>query len=126
MSLRQAKPTFDIATLLDNDGKIQVAALVAALNIDRRTLATIAGLPRTTLTKTAGPRPQAVEERLREIVDILATVVPWSGSPQQALAWYRAQPLPGFGHLTAQDLVKNCRAAAVKTHLAAIAAGGYA
>lgn len=44
----------------------------------------------------------------------------------QAFAWYRAQPLPSFGDRTAEDLVKEGRAEAVRRHLARIAAGGYA
>jgi hypothetical protein len=45
---------------------------------------------------------------------------------QQAFAWYRSQPLPSFGDLTAEDLVKEGRAEDVKAYLNRIGAGGYA
>jgi hypothetical protein len=43
-----------------------------------------------------------------------------------AFAWYRSQPLPPFGDQTAEDLVKEGRAEAVKTYLNRIALGGCA
>jgi hypothetical protein len=122
----QKRSTFDAATLVDADGIVDVAAVIAAFLIDRRTLASIAGLPRGALAETARPRSPVAEARLREIVDILVRVTPWAGSPPQALAWYRAQPLAGFGGTTAQKLVRQGHADAVKAHLETVADGGYA
>jgi hypothetical protein len=45
---------------------------------------------------------------------------------QQALAWYRATPIPALGDLTAEAAVKAGHAAAVRTYLDGIAAGGHA
>lgn len=53
-------------------------------------------------------------------------MLPWAGSAPQAFAWYRAQPLPSFGDRTAEDLVKEGQAEAVKAYLSRIAVGGYA
>lgn len=122
----QKSPIFDAATLIDADGRVDTVTLSKALLIDRRTLAGIAGLPRTALAKTVRIRPSIVEARLRDIVDILVWVTPWCGSPPQALAWYRAQTLPGFGQLTAEALVRQGQADAVKAHLETIQDGGYA
>ena len=60
------------------------------------------------------------------LVEIINRVRPWAGSVQQAFAWYRSQPLPSFGDQTAEDLVKQGRAEAVKTYLSRLAVGGYA
>jgi hypothetical protein len=60
------------------------------------------------------------------MVEIVKRVLPWAGSVPQAFAWYRAQSLPGFGDRTAEDLVKEGRAEAVKAYLSRIAVGGYA
>ena len=45
---------------------------------------------------------------------------------EAAFAWYRSAPLPSFGDLTAEDLVKQGRAEAVKRHISRVAAGGHA
>jgi hypothetical protein len=89
-------------------------------------LADTAGIKRTTLAKTsrqAGPRTQG---RLREMAEILARVEPWAGGEAQALSWYRAEPIPAFGGRTAEALVKQGRAAAVRDYLDHVALGGYA
>ena len=76
--------------------------------------------------KTARATSPATQARLRDVVEILNRVQGWAGSPAQALAWYRSQPLSGFGDRTAEELVKEGRAEAVKRHLGRIAEGGYA
>ena len=43
-----------------------------------------------------------------------------------AFAWFRAQPLPSFGDKTAENLVKEGRAQAVKDYLSRIAEGSFA
>ncbi len=64
--------------------------------------------------------------RLREVLEILNRVEPWAGSPLAAYAWYRSQGLPGFGDMTAEQLVTQGHADAVRDYLDAIADGGYA
>jgi hypothetical protein len=60
------------------------------------------------------------------MVEIVTRVVPWAGGVQQALAWYRATPIPALGDQTAEAVVKAGQAAAVRDYLDAIAAGAYA
>ncbi|MCY3838982.1 MAG: DUF2384 domain-containing protein [Gammaproteobacteria bacterium] len=57
---------------------------------------------------------------------ILNLVADWCGGPTQALSWFRSQPLPSFGDLTAEDLLKAGRADALRSYLGRIAEGGYA
>lgn len=59
------------------------------------------------------------------IEDILATIQPWAGSRQQALAWFHNQPIHSFGGKTAAELVRDGRIEAVKEHIARIDKGGY-
>ena len=50
----------------------------------------------------------------------------WAGGPAQAMAWYRAEPIPAFGGRTAEALVKSGQANAVREYLDHLATGGYA
>ena len=59
-------------------------------------------------------------------LEIIAQVTPWAGSTEQAWAWFQSQPLPSFGGLTAEALVKQGRIEALKQYIARIEIGGFA
>ncbi|WP_158915830.1 antitoxin Xre/MbcA/ParS toxin-binding domain-containing protein [Caulobacter sp. S45] len=107
-------------------GDIAADRLSMLLHITRGELALTLGLSRDAVSKTARLGRPATQARLRDMVEILNRVRPWAGSPQQAFAWYRSQPLPSFGDRTAEALVREGRAAAVRRYLDRIAVGGYA
>ena len=46
--------------------------------------------------------------------------------PDRALAWYRAEPLAAFGGRTAESLVTDGKATAVRDYLDHVATGGFA
>jgi transcriptional regulator with XRE-family HTH domain len=100
--------------------------LAEALHITRSELGAASGLSRDAISKTARRNAPATVARLRDIAEILNRTAVWAGSLPQAYAWYRAQPLPSFGDQTAEDLVKQGRAEAVKAYLSRIAVGGFA
>jgi len=108
------------------DGRIAPERLSAELHITKRELALATGLSRDAVSKSARSAAKATQSRLRDMVEIINRVRPWAGSVGQAFAWYRSQPLPSFGDRTAEDLVKEGRADAVKRYLSRIAVGGYA
>jgi hypothetical protein len=108
------------------DGGVAVDRLSDILRITRAELATAAGLSRDAVAKATRARTPATQARLRDIVEILNRVRPWAGSPQQAFAWFRSQPLPSFGDQTAEALVREGRAETVKRYLDRVAVGGYA
>lgn len=108
------------------DGFIATDRLTGELRITKIELANAAGLSREAVSKSARLKAPSTQSRLRDVVEIINRVLPWAGSVQQAFAWYRAQPIPSFGDQTAEDLVKEGRAEAVKRHLSRIAVGGYA
>jgi uncharacterized protein (DUF2384 family) len=118
------------ATLLDHSfshhGLIEMDRLAGAVRVTKTELAAPAGLSRDAVSKSARAASPATQARLRDLVEILNRIQGWSGSPAQALAWYRSQPLPGFGDRTAEELVKEGRAEAVKRHLGRLAEGGFA
>jgi len=112
--------------LVQSDGAIDIGLLSDTLRITKIELASTTGLSRDAVSKSARLHAPATQARLRDMVDILNRVRPWCGSLPQAFAWYRAQPLPSFGDQTAEALVKEGRAEAVRRYLDRIAVGGYA
>jgi predicted NUDIX family NTP pyrophosphohydrolase len=71
-----------------------------------------------------GQRP--IIGRLCEMNEILTRVAGWAGGPAQAMAWYRAEPIPAFGGRTAEALVKSGQAGPLRDYLDSIALGGFA
>lgn len=108
------------------EGRIAAERLSEALHTTKIELARAFGLSRDAVSKSNRVRSKATQARLRDVVEIINRVQPWAGSAPQAYAWYRSQPLPSFGDLTAEDLVKEGRAEEVKTYLSRIAVGGFA
>ncbi len=113
-------------TVIGNDGLVASAALAKELHITKSDLAEVTGLSRDSVSKVVRLKSKATQARLRDTVEIINRVAEWSGSVGRAFAWFRSQPLPSFGDKTAEDLVKEGRAKAVKDYLSRIADGGYA
>ena len=109
-----------------SDGEIAADRLTAELHITKAELAVAFGLSRDAVSKSARLKARTTQRRMREVVEIINRVLPWAGTVPQAFAWYRSQPLPSFGNQTAEDLVKEGRADAVRSYLSRIAVGGYA
>lgn len=65
-------------------------------------------------------------DRMREMQEIIDRVQDWAGGHAEAMAWYRAEPIPAFGGRTAEALVKSGNASAVRDYLDHLATGGYA
>jgi hypothetical protein len=96
------------------------------LGINKRELALSAGLAPATLQRRARADAPATTARLREMNEIILRVAGWAGGERQAFAWYRAQPIPAFGDRTAESLVKEGKAAALRDYLDHLALGGFA
>jgi hypothetical protein len=106
-------------------GHVKIREVADGFRMSRVQLAATAGLSRDTVYKPArldGPKAQ---NRMREMLEILARISDWAGGDDQAMAWYRAQPLPEFGGRTAESLVKEGRATDVRDYLDYIALGNY-
>ena len=115
-----------LANVITEKGAVTTDRLAEVLRVTKTELAAASGLSRDAVSKRARSTARATQTRLRDIVEIINRVSPWAGSVGGAFAWYRSQPLPSFGDKTAEDLVKEGRAQAVKEYLSRIAEGGYA
>lgn len=115
-----------LRTFMDQDGAIAFDRVASELQLSRAQLAEAAGLRREVLQKSALREFQRVQGRIREMLEIIGRVVPWAGGWIQAMAWYRAEPIPAFGGRTAESLVKGGDAASVRNYLDHIARGGFA
>src|ERR1700722_15446932 len=91
--------------LIDAGGRIEIAEVADSFGMSKSQLAETIGLGRETLYKAARAG---------------------AGGKEQAMAWYRAQPIPAFGGRTAESLVKSGQAGPLRDYLDHIAMGGFA
>lgn len=112
--------------VITDDGLVAAATLAKVLHITQSDLATVTGLSQDAVSKRARLKSRTTQARLKDTVEIINRVSQWAGGTGRAFAWFRSQPLPSFGDKTAEDLVKEGRADAVKAYLSRIADGGYA
>jgi hypothetical protein len=108
------------------EGFVTANGLAKILHITQNDLADVTGLSRDSVSKKDWCKSRTTQARLRDTVEIINRVSEWSGGIGRTFAWFRSQPLPSFGDKTAEDLVKEGRAEAVKSYLARIVDGGYA
>jgi Protein of unknown function (DUF2384) len=123
---RSPSARLSIASLMDERGALKVDDVAEAFSMSKAQLAETAGLAREVLQKASrrgGPKAQS---RVREMLEIISMVQAWAGGSAQAMAWYRAEPIPAFGGRTAEALVKSGQATAVREYLDHLATGGYA
>jgi hypothetical protein len=115
-----------VLTYMDPTGKIAIDEVADGFGMSKGQLAATAGLARETLYRAERSRAVRTQGRLREMLEIIGRVADWAGGKEQAMAWYRAQPLPAFGGRTAEALVKDGKAAALRDYLDHMALGGFA
>jgi hypothetical protein len=89
-------------------------------------LADTIGLGRETLYKATRANAVKTQARVREMLEIISRVADWAGGNNQAMVWYRAQPILALGGRTAESLVKAGEAAALRDYLDHIALGNFA
>jgi hypothetical protein len=117
---------FSITRLMDERGSVKVDDVAEVFSMSKAQLADTAGLAREVFQKASrrdGPKAQS---RVREMLEIINLVQDWAGGPAQAMAWYRAEPIPAFGGRTAEALVKSGHATAVRDYFDHLATGGFA
>jgi hypothetical protein len=106
--------------------QILAPTLIAAeLRTTKAEIASTLGLDRGALSRTSRIKARKTQVRLRQMLEILNRVESETGSPLAAYAWFRAEPLPGFGGATANLLLREGRAKHVHAYLDRLAAGGY-
>ena len=100
--------------------------IAAELRTTSDDIARSAGLGRDAVQRRDRIPSPRTQRRLREMVEIVNKVEPRFGSALIAYAWYRSEPLPGFGGQTAMQLVRAGRADRVLDFIDAVDAGVYA
>jgi uncharacterized protein (DUF2384 family) len=87
-------------------------------------LSQVIRMHRNTVTKR--PNSPDVQSRLRQIARIISRAAAMTGGNfNRAVIWFRFEPLAGFNHKTAEQLVTMGHADAVETHLDTLAEGTY-
>jgi hypothetical protein len=115
-----------ITQLYRADGAVDVDAVAEWFGLSKGQLAQTLGLQPETLQRVSRAYAPRTQTRLREMLEIVGRVKHWAGGPEQATAWYRAEPIPAFGGRTAEFLVQDEKAGAVRKYLDRVALGGFA
>ena len=115
-----------VANLMNHQGFVTVEKVAATFGMSKAQLAETIGLSREALYKLARLEAPKTQSRLKEMLEIVSRVSGWAGGKEQAMAWYRAQPIAAFGGRTAEALVKDGQAGALRDYLDHIALGGFA
>ncbi|MFN8682408.1 MbcA/ParS/Xre antitoxin family protein [Paracoccus sp. P2] len=104
-------------------GQFAPGRIAEALRTTKDEVARTVGLGRDAVMRPDRVASAKTQKRLREMVEILNRVEPRFGSSLIAYAWYRSEPLAGFGGLTAMQLVRDGHAADVMDYIDAVEAG---
>ena len=108
------------------DEAFSPALIADALRTTKAEIAGTLGLGKDAFARASRIRARKTQVRLRHMLEILHRVEAVTGSPLAAYAWFRAEPLPGFGGATPDRLVREGRAEDVHAYLDRIMDGGYA
>jgi hypothetical protein len=123
----QARPSrFSLTHLMDQSGAFDLDEIAELFRMSKAQLAETAGLAREVFQKASRRDGPKAQNRVREMLEIINLVQAWAGGAAQAMAWYRAEPIPAFGGRTAEALVKTGNATAVRDYVDHLATGGYA
>ncbi len=115
-----------IEQLMDDSGYISPRAVADEFHTTVKDIGSLSGLSPDTISKRKRFQSKSSQKRLRDIVMIINRVMPWCGTPLQAYAWFRSEPIPSFGDLTAEGMVKRDMSDTVLEYLDRIAEGGFA
>lgn len=108
------------------DRHFSPARIADDLRTTKAEIAATLGLGRDAFSREARVRAVKTQSRLREMLETLNRVEPMTGSAIAAYAWFRSEPLPGFGNRTPDQLIRDGEGAALRAYLDRVAAGGYA
>ncbi|MBV8565121.1 MAG: DUF2384 domain-containing protein [Methylobacteriaceae bacterium] len=111
---------------MEENGMVIVGNVAQAFGLSSAQIASSLGLPAESVHKRARMLAPKTQRRIREMLEILGRIAGWAGGPDQAMAWYRSQPIAAFGDQTAEALVRAGKADAVREYLDGIALGGFA
>jgi hypothetical protein len=124
----QSRPrgAYFVVTFFDSKGHISVGRVAKRFGMSKGQLAETIGLKPETVYRAARLEAPKTQTRATEMLEIIGRIADWAGGEKQAMAWYRAEPISAFGGRTAESLVKEGKAAAVRDYLDHVATGGFA
>lgn len=105
---------------------ISVDKLAAELKTTKRELGETIGVPPESLSRAERAGSVSTQTALRHLVEILNAVSSAFGNMVIAFAWYRSEPLIGFGGRTPEQIVKDGEFNALRLHVQRRLDGGYA
>lgn len=114
-----------LAMFLEPNGFLSIDRVADRFGLSKLQFAETIGISRETLYRPARFKAPKTQARAAEMLEIVGRIADWAGGEKQALAWYRAEPLPAFGGRTAESLVKEGKAAALRDYLDHVATGGF-
>ncbi len=115
----------DVASFIEDD-TFSPGRIAERLRTTKGEIADTLGLSRDALMRANRIHSRKTQTRLRQMMEILNRVEAHTGSMLGAYAWFRSQPLPGFGGMTPDQLVRQGNADYVHHYLDRVMAGGYA
>jgi hypothetical protein len=123
---KRHKPVLRIKTSTKEASRVNVNRMTEFFGMSKAKLAETVGVRPDTLQRSSRASSPRTQTRLVEMLEIVSRVENGAGGAPQAMAWYRAEPLPEFGGRTAESLVKEGKATAVREYLDYVALGGFA
>jgi hypothetical protein len=115
-----------LAAFFGPKGLVSVELVAKHFGMSKVQIAETIGVKRETIYRADRVRAPKTQARATEMLEIVGRIADWAGGEKQAMAWYRAEPIAAFGGRTAESLVKEGRAAAVRDYLDHVATGGFA
>lgn len=97
--------------------------LGAALDMNFKEIGELVGFE---FNETTASGARDAQSHLAPLASILDSAREMTRDPARIAAWFKQQPLPGWGGKTAYDLVREQKAQSVLAYLEAVRAGGYA
>jgi uncharacterized protein (DUF2384 family) len=91
------------------------------LRVDMQTLASQAHVHRNTISRA--PDAESVQHYLRESVRVVRAAADIAGSVEEAIYWYKNNPLATFDYKTPQDLVSAGRTEVLIRYIQSLQAG---
>ena len=91
------------------------------MRLDMQTLATHAHVHRNTISRA--PDSEGIQQYLRDSIRVIRAATDISGNVENAIFWYKNNPLPTFDYKTPQDLVSEGRSEALVRYIQSLQAG---
>lgn len=112
--------------IMTKEGFIEPLALAKIFHTTVEEVSIFTGVALTSLKKRDRAVSAKTQSKLQCVTEIISRITPWAGSEQLAYAWYRNEPIPAFGGLTAENLVVSGKTNKVRQYIEYMTTGGFA